>query len=85
MNSYNKNDLSQLATQTLFLRDNLEKVLRLTDVLRFIADNPKLKDCLVLKGGTAINSLLSVIKRNCYLMMRISLIIFATIRWHIGK
>ena len=37
MNSYNKNDLSQLATQTLFLRDNLEKVLRLTDVLRFIA------------------------------------------------
>ena len=55
MNSYNKNDLSQLATQTLFLRDNLEKVLRLTDVLRFIADNPKLKDCLVLKGGTAIN------------------------------
>jgi hypothetical protein len=32
MNSYNKNDLSQLATQTLFLRDNLEKVLRLTDI-----------------------------------------------------
>lgn len=55
MNSYNKNDLSQLAAQACFLRDNLEKVLRLVDVLRFIADNPKLKDCLVLKGGTAIN------------------------------
>ena len=55
MNSYNKNDLTQLAAQTHFLRDNLEKVLRLSDVLRFIADNPKLKDCLVLKGGTAIN------------------------------
>lgn len=55
MNSYNKNDLSRLALQTHFLRDNLEKVLRLADVLRFITDNPKLKDCLVLKGGTAIN------------------------------
>ena len=55
MNSYNKNDLAQLAVQTNFLRDNLEKVLRLADVLRFIADNPKLNYCLVLKGGTAIN------------------------------
>ena len=55
MNSYNKNDLAQLAAQTHFLRDNLEKVLRLTDVLQFIASNPKLSDCLVLKGGTAIN------------------------------
>ncbi len=55
MNSYNKNDLAQLAAQTHFLRDNLEKVLRLTDVLQFIASNPKLCDCLALKGGTAIN------------------------------
>ena len=55
MNSYNKNDLAQLAARTSFLRDNLEKVLRLTDVLRFIAGNPKLNHCLVLKGGTAIN------------------------------
>ncbi len=31
MNSYNKNDLAQLAAQTHFLRDNLEKVLRLTE------------------------------------------------------
>ena len=55
MNSYNKNDLAQLAARTSFLRDNLEKVLRLTDVLHFIAGNPKLNHCLVLKGGTAIN------------------------------
>lgn len=55
MNSYNKNDLAQLAAQTHFLRDNLEKVLRLTNVLQFIANNPKLNHCLVLKGGTAIN------------------------------
>lgn len=55
MNSYNKNDIAQLAVQTNFLRDNLEKVLRLSDVLQFIAHSLKLKDCLLLKGGTAIN------------------------------
>ena len=55
MNSYNKTDLAILAEQTHFLRDNLEKVLRLVDVLGFISTNGKLKDCLVLKGGTAIN------------------------------
>ena len=55
MNSYNKNDLVQLASMTNFLRDNLEKVIRLTDVLQFISTNPQLNRCLVLKGGTAIN------------------------------
>lgn len=55
MNSYNKNDVARLANETHFLRDNLEKVLRLVDVLQFIAQNNKLNDCLVLKGGTAIN------------------------------
>lgn len=55
MNSYNKNNLAQLAAQTHFLRDNLEKVLRLSDVLQFVSQNPKFNDCLVLKGGTAIN------------------------------
>ena len=55
MNSYNRNDIVQLAAQTHFLRDNLEKVLRLADVLKFISENPKLRDSLVLKGGTAIN------------------------------
>lgn len=43
MNSYNKNDIAQLAAQTHFLRDNLEKVLRLSDVLNFIAQSPKLE------------------------------------------
>lgn len=55
MNSYNKNDLAQFASMTNFLRDNLEKVIRLTDVLQFISTNTKLNHCLVLKGGTAIN------------------------------
>ena len=31
MNSYNKNDIAQLAAQTNFLRDNLENLLYLTD------------------------------------------------------
>ena len=34
MNSYNKNDIAILANETHFLRDNLEKVLRLVDVLQ---------------------------------------------------
>lgn len=55
MNTYNKNDIALLANKTYFLRDNLEKVLRLVDVLQYIAQNDKLNDCLVLKGGTAIN------------------------------
>lgn len=52
---YNKNDMAWMAGETQFLRDNLEKVLRLTDVLRFMSENAKLRDRLVLKGGTAIN------------------------------
>lgn len=55
MNTYNKNDIALLANKTYFLRDNLEKVLRLVDVLQYIAQNDKLSDCFVLKGGTAIN------------------------------
>lgn len=55
MNSYNKNDLALLAVRTSFLRDNLEKVLRLVDVLQFIAETPQFNRHLVLKGGTAIN------------------------------
>ena len=38
-----------------FVRDTLEKVLRLADILEFINLNPVTKNCLALKGGTAIN------------------------------
>jgi len=55
MDLYNRNDIAQLAAQTRFLRDNMEKVLRLIEVLRFISQNPKLQENLILKGGTAIN------------------------------
>lgn len=38
-----------------FIRDTLEKVYRLADILEFLNSNPILKDSLALKGGTAIN------------------------------
>ncbi len=47
--------LSKAAAQEGFVRDTLEKVYRLTRVLQYINSNPLMKDCLALKGGTAIN------------------------------
>ncbi|MDR0988134.1 MAG: nucleotidyl transferase AbiEii/AbiGii toxin family protein [Prevotellaceae bacterium] len=47
--------MDTLAAETGFIRDNLEKVLRLCEVLHYINDNPFLSEHLVLKGGTAIN------------------------------
>lgn len=47
--------LAQKAAETGFIRDNLEKVYRLMDVLTFLSEHPVLSSSLVLKGGTAIN------------------------------
>ena len=80
MNSYDKNDIAQIAKQTNFIRDNLEKVLRLADVLQFIADNTKLKDSLVLKGGTAINLTVFAMPRKEYDLEPIRQISFPQIR-----
>ncbi len=55
MKSYNKNDIAILASKTGFLRDQLEKVIRLSDILTAFYDNRLLRESLVLKGGTAIN------------------------------
>lgn len=55
MYKYNKNDLDLLAANTNFLRDNLEKVLRLSDILQHMNTNSLLYNHLALKGGTAIN------------------------------
>ena len=65
MTSYNKNDLAIIANQTGFLRDQLEKVIRLTDILRFFHDDTFLRQSLALKGGTAINM-------TCFSMPRLS-------------
>lgn len=53
--SMDKAFLNQKAVESGFIRDNLEKVYRLTDVLSFINEDPVLSEYLVLKGGTAIN------------------------------
>lgn len=55
MYNTDKSLLEERAAESGFLRDNLEKVYRLTDVLRFINEDPLLSGLLVLKGGTAIN------------------------------
>ena len=55
MYNLDKTLLEERATESGFIRDNLEKVYRLTDVLRFINEEPRLSGLLVLKGGTAIN------------------------------
>ena len=52
---YNKQTLSQQAQELGFVRDTLEKMLRLADILGIISSDPLLSVALALKGGTAIN------------------------------
>jgi predicted nucleotidyltransferase component of viral defense system len=47
--------LGKKAEELGFVRDTLEKVTRLADILEYLNTNPILKDSLALKGGTAIN------------------------------
>lgn len=47
--------LGKKAEELGFVRDTLEKVTRLADILEYLNTNPILRDCLALKGGTAIN------------------------------
>ena len=55
MRAYNRIELEKLARETGFIRDNLEKVIRLSNILEFLVSNDNLKGKVVLKGGTAIN------------------------------
>lgn len=55
MNSYNKQALDIIAKEQGFIRDNLEKVMRLVEILHYFHHSPLLAKSLVLKGGTAIN------------------------------
>ncbi len=55
MNSYNKQALDAIAKEQGFIRDNLEKVMRLADILNYFHESKLLSRTLVLKGGTAIN------------------------------
>ncbi len=47
--------IGQKAEELNFNRDTLEKVFRLTEILTFLNADALTKDCLALKGGTAIN------------------------------
>jgi predicted nucleotidyltransferase component of viral defense system len=55
MYNYSKSFLEKVAKETGFIRDNLEKVFRLCNILQFVNTHAVLKEYLVLKGGTAIN------------------------------
>ena len=57
MYNYSKSFLEKVSMETGFIRDNLEKVFRLSDVLHFFNTQTITKDFLTLKGGTAINLL----------------------------
>ena len=47
--------LGEKAKEMGFVRDTLEKVFRLTEILAFINSDSILSKNLILKGGTAIN------------------------------
>lgn len=55
MSLYSKSDLERVAKESGFIRDNLEKIVRLVDILEYFNTNPILAEQLALKGGTAIN------------------------------
>jgi len=50
-----KKELNKIAKEQGFVRDTLEKVCRLTDILEFMSSHPLMGERLALKGGTAIN------------------------------
>lgn len=60
---YDPNVLSKLATKLGVVRNTLEKVIRLAEILRFINSQELLMYKLALKGGTAINLLFSDLPR----------------------
>jgi len=60
---YDVKILSNMAIEMGANRNTLEKVLRLSEILRFINTNDVLKGALALKGGTAINILYDELPR----------------------
>ena len=53
--NYTRQYLMELSAKTNFIKDNLEKVLRLAEILKFLNNDSIFKGKLALKGGTAIN------------------------------
>src|SRR5574344_723912 len=63
MINYSKQLIERIADEHHFIKTNVEKVLRLYDLLEYINTNPLLKNNYALKGGTAINLLFNDITR----------------------
>jgi predicted nucleotidyltransferase component of viral defense system len=62
--SYSEDYISNFGKQTGFINSNIEKVIRLLDVLTFIdSDFDPYHEKLVLKGGTAINLMITNLAR----------------------
>lgn len=53
--NFSKQYIAELSSRSGFIANNIEKVIRLIDVLDFIFTKSSFKDALALKGGTAIN------------------------------
>ena len=60
---FNLIEIDNIAIELNVIRDNVEKVIRLCDILKYINSEPLLSNSLVLKGGTAINLLVMPIPR----------------------
>lgn len=54
MINISQKNVVKIAKETNFIKDNVEKVMRLADILEFVFTS-KWKGKLALKGGTAIN------------------------------
>ena len=76
MNSYNKQALDIIAMEQSFIRDNLEKVMRLVEILNYFHDSPLLSKSLVLKGGTAINLIVfrRFVRNSCLCLGAVSIL-----------
>ena len=55
LSNYDKIFIGKRAVELGFVRDTLEKVYPLADILEYLNTNSLLKESLALKGGTAIN------------------------------
>ena len=52
---FSRQYLTRLAQESNFIKDTLEKILRLSEILKFLNSDSVFMDKLALKGGTAIN------------------------------
>ena len=50
---FSRQYLTRLSQESNFIKDALEKVLRLSEILKFLNSDVVFKDKLALKGGTA--------------------------------